>query len=334
MLSDNNYVREASIRYFGKIIAERGYALDQGVTDGVMNDFANAIGMGMADYMHSDNFFNSFETMLAEKSEAGLFAYKLLLPFGSASWNWFKAAVKFSPVGLGQSIYKMAKLEQQIIKAENAWAKGTGQVSPEMTEYLIRRDLGSGIIGTTGLLFGMLLAGLGYVELEEEDYGVPKLRIGNLRIDVSTIFGSSSVLAGMALVKGFQDDDYMAAFDAMLDPMLDGFFLVNLLQMDQYNNAGWGSFGINFLEQTLLSFIPNGVRWLSGATYTGKYKTNNFFERAVARIPFFGSAFGLEKRVNPYTGDMGDAWDIFNRVVPFLEVRATSTREVFQRVRR
>ena len=94
-----------------------------------------------------------------------------------------------------------------------------------MTEYLIRRDLGSGIIGTTGLLFGMLLAGLGYVELEEEDYGVPKLRIGNLRIDVSTIFGSSSVLAGMALVKGFQDDDYMAAFDAMLDPMLDGFFL-------------------------------------------------------------------------------------------------------------
>ena len=44
MLSDNNWVREASIRYFGKIIAERGYSLDNGVTDAIMNDFAVAIG--------------------------------------------------------------------------------------------------------------------------------------------------------------------------------------------------------------------------------------------------------------------------------------------------
>ena len=66
-----------------------------------MNDFAVAIGMGMADYMHSDNFFNQIETVLAEKSEGALFVYKLILPFGSASWNWFKAAVRFSPIGLG-----------------------------------------------------------------------------------------------------------------------------------------------------------------------------------------------------------------------------------------
>jgi len=81
------------------------------------------------------------------------------------------------------------------------------------------------------------------------------------------------------------------------------------------------------MEQTLLSFIPNGFRWLSGATYTGKYKTNNFFQRAVARVPFFGAVFGLEKQVNPYTGDLGSAWDIFTRIVPFLEVRQTSAME-------
>lgn len=327
MLSDNNWVREASVRYFGKIIAERGYDLTKGVTDSIMGDFANAVGLAMADYMHSNNFLNSFETILAEKSEAALFAYKLILPFGSASWNWFKAAMRYSPVGLGQSIYKLAKLEQEIIKAETAWATGKGQVAPEFTEMLIRRNLGSGIIGTTSMIFGMMLAGLGYVELEDDDYGTPKLRIGNLHIDVSTIFGNSSVLAGMALVKGWEDGDWLDAVDSMLDPMLDGFFLVDILQMDQYNNAGWGAFGLNFIEQTLLSFIPNGVRWLSGATYTGKYKTNNFFEKAVSRIPFFGSVFGLEKRVNPYTGSMGNAWDIFNRVVPFLEVRSVSALE-------
>ena len=327
MLSDNNYIREASIRYLGKIMAERGYSLTTGVTDAIMNDFASAIGQGMADYMHSDNFFNQFETVLAGKSEAGLFVYKLILPFGSASWNWFKAALRFSPIGLGQSIYKLATLEQQIIKAEAQWAKGTSQISSEFTESLIRRELGSGVIGTMSMMFGMILAGLGYVDLEEDDYGTPKLRIGNLSIDVSTIFGSSSALAGMALVKTWGDKDLSTAINAMAEPLLDGFFLTQILELDKYNNEGWASTTVNFMEQTLLSFIPNGFRWLSGATYTGKYKTNNFFQRAVARVPFFGAVFGLEKQVNPYTGDLGDAWDIFTRIVPFLEVRQTSAME-------
>lgn len=326
-LSDNNYVREATVRYFGKIIAERGYSLATGVTDDIMSDFAMAAGTAMADYMHSDNFFNKVETILAEKSEAGLFLYKLILPFGSASWNWFKAAVKFSPIGLGQSIYKLATLEKQVIKAESEWAKGKGQVSHELTEFLIRRDMGSGVIGTISMLFGMLLSALGYVELEDDDYGVPKLRIGNLRIDVSTIFGTSSVLAGMALVQSMKTGDYMDVLDATVDPLLNGFFLTQILELDQYNNDGWASFSLNFLQQSLLSFIPNGLRWISGATYTGTYKTNTFFEKAVARIPFFGSVFGLEKKVNPYSGDLGSAWDIFNRVVPFFSVRTTSAME-------
>jgi len=327
-LSDNNYVREATVRYFGKIIAERGYSLATGVNDDIMNDFATAAGLAMSDYMHSDNFFNQIETMLAEKSEALLFFYKLILPFGSASWNWFKAAIRFSPIGLGQSIYKLATLEKQVIKAESDWAKGKGQISPELTEYLIRRNLGSGVIGTMSMILGMILSALGYVDLEDDDYGVPKLRIGNLRVDISTVFGSSSALAGMALMKTIMEKgDYMDVLDATMEPLLDGFFLVQILELDQYNNNGWATFILSFMEQSLLSFIPNGLRWLSGATYTGKYKTNTFFERAVARIPFFGSVFGLEKKVNPYTGDQGNAWDIFNRVVPFFSVRTTSAIE-------
>lgn len=345
VLSDNNYVREASIRYFGKIIAERGYEVvehnddgtikknDKGkvvtkpVTDAIMTDFANAIGMGMADYMHSDNIFNKVETLLAEKSEGALFAYKTLLPFAAASWNWFKAAIRYSPIGLGQSIFKLATLEKQIIKAETDWAKGKGQISPEMTEFLIRRNLGSGVIGTIAFGFGVILAGLGYVDLEDDDYGTPKLRIGNLRIDTSTIFGSSSALAGMALVKGWQNGGFLESIDSMLDPLLDGFFLTQILEMDQYSQGGFASFGLGFLEQTILSFIPNGIRWLSGATYSGKYKTTNMFERAVTRIPFLGAAFNVPKQTNPYTGDQGSMWDAFNRVVPFLEVRKTSAIE-------
>ena len=242
--------------------------------------------------MHSDNIFNQFETMLAESHESYLFLYKLVLPFAKAQWNWFKAAMTYSPVGLVQSLWKLSHIENEVKKAELAWAesindrtgkrnKTKSQIDPIMTEMLIRRNVGAGLIGTTSLFFGMMLAALGYVSLEDDDYGVPKLTVGNLEVDVSTLFGSSSVLAGMALVKTWQDNESTIkdSFDAALDPFLDGFFLTQILEMDRYTPEGWASLGTNLLEQTLLSFIPNGVRWLSGLTYTGKLKPTNFFEK-------------------------------------------------------
>lgn len=170
-----------------------------------------------------------------------------------------------------------------------------------------------------------MLAGLGFIDLEEDDYGVPKLRVGNLRVDISKIFGSTSILAGAALVKGWQQGGFLDGLDAMLDPLLNGFFLVQILEMDKYSRGGHMSFTVNFLEQTLLSFIPAGVRWLSGATYSGNYRQDNFFQKAVSRLPFFGSVFNIPKRVDPHTGKKGNMWDAFNRIIPYLEIRQTSS---------
>lgn len=327
VMSDNNYVREATIKYFGKILAEKKYNLDKGVTDNIMLDFAKAVGIAMKDYMHSTNYFNNIESTLASKSEFGYFMYKLFIPFASTSWNWFKEMMKFTAPGLGRAIYRMATLEEQIKKAEENWQKGTSQIPPEFTEFMIRRDLGSGVIGTLMMVLGMMLAGLGFIDLEEKDYGIPKLRIGDLRIDIAKIFGSSSLLAGAALVKGWESENFMDALDAMVEPILDSFILTQIIELDKYHSGGLASFGLNFLENTLLSFIPAGVRWLSGATYSGTYKPNNIFQKAVVRIPFLGSVFNTPKRVNPHTGKEGNMWDAFERVIPYLEIRQASTIE-------
>lgn len=327
IMSDNNYVREATIRYFGKILAEKGHNLELGLTDKIMMDFATAVGIAMKEYMHSNNYFNDIESALAAKSEFGYFMYKLFVPFASTSWNWFKEMMKFTAPGLGRAIYRMATLEEQINRAEEDWQKGKSQVPPELTEYMIRRDLGSGVIGTTMMILGMMLAGLGFIDLEEKDYGIPKLRIGDLRIDIAKIFGSSSLLAGAALVKGWESENFMDALDAMVEPILDSFILTQIIELDKYHSGGLASFGLNFLENTLLSFIPAGVRWLSGATYSGTYKPNNIFQKAVVRIPFLGSVFNTPKRVNPHTGKEGNMWDAFERVIPYLEIRQASTIE-------
>lgn len=328
MMSDNNYVREAAVRYFGKILADRKYDLSQGVTDNIMTDFANAVGIAMADYMHSDNFLNSFERIIAEKGEGWHTVYKLIMPFAASNWNWFKAAIRFSPIGLGQSIYKMIRLENTIIKAEAAWAAGKSQISPEMTEYLVRRDLGSGIIGTMSLILGAALAGLGFIKLEDEDYGTPKLCIGNIKIDISSVFGSSSLLVGAGLINGFQKkglsfDGLLEALNNSLDIAADGFFLTDLMALDLYSNGQFSTL-LNISESVLLSFIPNIVSYLAGATYFGDKKKTKFWQKLVAKIPFLANI--LPDKIDPYTGQTSGMLGVFNRMMPYIDINIESSQ--------
>jgi hypothetical protein len=288
-----------------------------------MTDFANAIGMGMSDYMHSDNFLNAFERIIAEKGAGWQFAYKLLMPFAATSWNWMKAAVRYSPVGLIKSIYQLATLEKTISKATASWDKGKSQISPELTEFLIRRNLGSGLIGTVSLLTGMLLAALGAIRLEDDDYGKPKLRVGSVAVDVSQIFGTSSLLAGAAFISTIKDGDgFVKAMDNTLDVILDGFFLTDIMNLDLYSGGGTFATGLDFLESTVLSFIPNAFAYVAGATYTGELKKNNLLWKACAKIPFLANV--VPKKVDPYSGETGGFWDLFNRVVPYVDIEVKS----------
>lgn len=330
VLSDDSYVREAAVRYFGKILAEKGYSLsDNLVTDAIMNDFSTALGLAMNDYMHSENFFNKFEKVLSDRSELGWFLYKTILPFGSASWNWFKAALKLSPFGLGRAIVNMTRLEQRVAKAESDFNAGRTNLSPQLIEYMTRRDFGAGVIGTIGWGLGMLLAALGYINLEDDDYGTPKLRIGRLTIDVSSIFGSSSILAGAALVTGLKDEGMtwqglLKGLDRFADYTLSSFPLMEIVEMDMYTDGGF-SMGLDQLESIALSYIPNFLNWVAGATYKGNVKKDTFLKRAIAKIPFLANI--LEKRIDPYTGSEGSWWDAFNRVVPYFSIDSASENE-------
>lgn len=331
MLSDNNYVRESAVRTFGKIIAERGYDLSNNeVTDAIMNDFSIAIGMAMSEYMHSDNMFNQIEKWIADRSELGLFTYKLLFPYMSSSWNWFKAMVRLSPIGLVRSVVKMTRLEQNIAKQQELFNQGKTQISGELAEYMIRRDLGQGVIGTIAWGVGMLLAGLGFVKLDDDDYGTPKLKVGNIELDVSSIFGSSSVLAGAALItqiqkNGMNLDGFVKGLNSMSDVWLDQLPIMDIVQMDMYSDGGF-SMGMDQLESIAISFIPNILGWLAGATYTGQLKKSTFLHRAMAKIPFVANL--VPKKVDPYTGETGSWIDIINRVVPYISIVRASENKI------
>ena len=325
VMSDDSYVREAAIRYFGKMLAENNRTLDKGVTDEVMNDFAKALGLALNDYMHSENFFNKWENILLERGEVGWFLYKTVLPFASASWNWFKAMIKMSPIGLARSIVNIATLEKRVAKAQQLWQEGKSQISPELTEYIARRDLGQGVIGTSAFILGTALAALGFIQLDDDDYGNPKLTIGNIKVDISSIFGSSSLLAGAALVTGFKDEgSFNTALNRTLDVMLDNFPIMQILELDMYSDGTWDVI-TSTLESTALSFIPNFLSYFAGATYAGNVKKDTFWRRAIAKIPFLVNV--LPKKVDPYTGSTGSYVDALNRIIPYLSIKVASDNE-------
>ena len=331
-LSDNNYVRASAVRTFGKILAEKGYDLSNNeVTDSIMNDFANAIGFAMAEYMHSENFFHDIERIIADKSEVGHFVYKLFMPYAASSWNWFKAMIKLSPIGLGRSIIQMARLEKNVAKAQANFLAGKTQITGELAEYMIRRDFGQGVVGTILWGVGIALAALGFVRLEDDDYGTPKLKIGNIEIDVSSIFGSSSLLAGAALItqiqkNGISWDGFVKGMNAMFDVWSDQLPIMDIVQMDMYSD-GTFSLGLDQLGSILLSFIPNGVKWLAGGTYTGNLKKTTFLDRAMASIPGLGNF--VQKKIDPYTGKEEDAGiiGILNRLIPYFSYHAASQNQ-------
>ena len=308
-MNDTPWVRETTLKYFAKILAEREYDLKNttGITDDIANDFAIALSLGLKDYMHSDNIFNRLEKTLAEKedTQGWWFAYKLFLPFASASWNWLKGAWKFTPMGLVRAIWNSVKLEKRVRRIKANVDAGKSDYIPELTEYLTRRDLGAGIIGTMLMAFGMALAWLGMIKLEDDDYGVPKLRIGSVVVDVSSIFGSSSLLYGASIVtminKGGNFDDVMNNVGGLI---AEGFPVMSMLETD-VRGSGVFTAGLDNLQDIVLSFIPNLLTYvakgiqISQPNYQGNY-VEKFLQRAAAKIPFLNLT--LPRKIDIYTG--------------------------------
>lgn len=305
MLSDNKYIDRAAIKYLGKILTEDNVNLNEGLSTDVLNHIADAYVMAAQDFMHTTNFFNDIETKLRERlGDKAFFVYKQFLPFAAASWNWFVAGLKYTPVGLVQGIYQYAKLENTIEKIEKRKQKGEQVASSRFAEYIAKRNIGKGVIGTIGCAIGIALAAFGVAGIDEED-GKYKLRVGDVYVDISDIFGTQGIFVGIAAFSSIKSGDIWSAMGNVLDTMfLDSTFT------DMFNSFRYSeTFGDWLRDQpfSILSmFIPNMLKVLTSTTYGHKVQYSKGIlgklERIAAQsVP--GMAYALPKQYDPYTGE-------------------------------
>lgn len=313
MISDKRFIKNAAERYLGKILTieiEKGTVdLNHGLSNRVLNLFAEAVILSNFDYMHKRSFFADAISRIKETSPVAYEVLTFWQPFLNSSFNWFSEMLKYSPVGMVTSIINMCKLEKTIAAIDIKRAKGEVIPDSRAAEYLARRDVGKGIIGMTLSVLGMILGSLGVVRIDDDDDKF-YVYVGDVKFDITNIFGTSSVLVGASIAQVWaQDKKRELGFDDVLrmatSQLFEGFVLNDLLARHKWDE-GIYDFMLTEGESVLRSFVPQFYQLLIRATNNEKIKYSSGMAGMWERwLNTFVPTQPLgSRKINPYTGEV------------------------------
>lgn len=309
MLSDDRWINRTFASYLGKMLVEDKDKIDltQGYTDEVLNHIADAYTMAAWTYMHKKNFLNDLDNIIRTRfGEKAYFIYKQFFPFATTAYNWFVESLNFTPIGLITNIKNAMNLEAYINKLDINYTKGIGP-SSRFASYILRRNIGKGLIGSAFWLLAALLGVFGIVKVRDDEYGNAKIQCGNVQIDFTDLYGTTGF--GMGLVMGSAIyDKKKDVFDVLgdtLNTMFDDSIFSDIEDLFKYNGS-IGDILLSKPEAVIKSFIPNILATFSSMLYNNEIQYSTGFkgrlEKIIARmIP--GYAYALPTKYNIYTGE-------------------------------
>lgn len=315
MLSDAGFIKFVSAKYFGKMLtieAKKGKIdLSKGLSADVLNLFADAVIAGSQEYMHKRSFLaDSIDKMRDEHPNVyGLI--NVFFPFINSSFNWFLETLKYTPLGLIGSIVRLNRLEQQIVDLENRRNENRELViNSRMAQYLTRRDVGKGILGLLLSLLGAGLAFWGLLRVEEEDEKIYVIA-GDVKVDMSSIFGTSSVLVGASIAQRWikQSNGETMSLEEVIEYAIgytfDDFFIADMFERHRYDQTFYDH-ALTEMSSILNSFTPRFWSLIVTTFNNDKIKYSNGMKNVWERwINSFhpGQPAG-SRRIDPYTGEI------------------------------
>lgn len=310
VLSDDKFVQKAFVYYAERMLTEKGTDLSHDITDEVLEVMNEAYTQAAYDYMHSTNIVYNMESVIKEKlGPTAYFIYKQLFPFAGASTNWYFESLRWSPAGLIIALGKLNGFDKYTERMQKKNRAGEGP-SEKFAYYLLRRDIGKGLIGTGVWLLAALLGLTGVIKvIEDETDKKLKLAVGKnnfITIDLSEIQPTYSLVLG-AIMGGAYDnaDTFWKMLKSSLDYMAEDSVIGDVLNMfDGYSISDT----LEYRAQMMLSmFIPNLLKTFTSSLYNFKVKYSKGLmgqleKIAVQAIP--GLAYAMPKQYDPYTGEL------------------------------
>lgn len=322
-LSDKRFVEHHAMGIIGKILTIESEAgrvkLEDGVTKDVLNLLSEAVLKAGMDFMHKRGPFMDAIAAMKRAGTIGKVTAEVIEwmePFLNTSMNYFGLAMRASPLGLIRAIYRSATLEKQIRRQEERRQEGNRTSDSRFVEDDIRRDVGIGIIGTVFWLLGSVLALLGIIKVDDDTDGKVKFYIGDLKLDISNLTGSSSILAGAALIGGIKNKDknFDAIFNDVANALLNGFVVSDLASRHKYDKSV-SQWILTDTESVMKSFIPQVWQLFVRLTNDKKIRYTSGVQGMLERwansfIPT--QPFG-NRIINPYNGE-----EITRHSIPIL----------------
>lgn len=303
MLSDNAFINKRVKAYIAKMLIEDNIDIDNGITQKVEEVIINAYTLASYEYMHKPNAFSRMEQSLRQKSEVAYFAWKQIMPFASASWNWFVEGLSYTPLGLIKGIIDLNRIEKTINKIEDAKQKGENVLSSRFTKFLALRKIGKGVIGSVMFGIGILLGVFGVAQIDDDDDKL-KLRVGNMYVDISSLTGMQGVMLGIAVTNPRKGNIEAAIYD-VADTLLNDSVLSSFYDAFKYSN-NVGDYAVNEAITIANMFVPNALKALSTTIQVNKVRYHSGIigqlERyATGLIP--GLSYAFPTYIDPYTGE-------------------------------
>ena len=258
-------------------------------------------------YFRNDNAFNKLVNKIGEMSPAGGFLASIIMPFPKVAANVLGMAYRLSPLNFINYFTSKQKIKR-LVNDPELLKSATGTEQAKMY-----RQFSEATFGTFSMIVGCVLAALGFIDVEEDDYMGPSLNLGFARIGLSDLAPALTTLSmGAAIIDaGKKDKD---GLQQALDVLYNNTLLGNLDNIFMNASAeDWiGSVSINYVSQ----YIPAALKLFTKfIDMRAKDKSGNYFQRLGKTLASYipGLSYAVPSKINPYTGDNyytsgSDAW--------------------------
>ena len=248
-------------------------------------------------YFKNSNWLSKWASNLSQKHPIAASLTSLVLPFPKVAANIMTMAYKYSPLGFISALRQWSVVKQM----DAAGYKG---VRDAFARAKLTRTTAQATVGTVMCIAGLILASLGFVDIDDDDYLGPALHMGDLRISLSNLAPSMTTFSVGAAMMWAWKNDQSAALKA-LDVLYDNTLLGNIENVFRYGDPTKyiENLSINYVSQYVPAMLKLFAKFTTNQAMIDK--SGSYFEKLgktfVSGIPFAANL--LPKKINPYTGE-------------------------------
>lgn len=248
-------------------------------------------------YFKNSNWLSKWASNLSQKHPIAASLTSLVLPFPKVAANIMTMAYKYSPLGFITALRQWSVVKQMD-------ASGYEGVRDSFARAKLTRTTAQATVGTVMCIAGLILASLGFIDIDDDDYLGPALHVGDLRISLSNLAPSMTTFSVGAAMMWAWKNDQSAALKA-LDVLYDNTLLGNIENVFRYGDPTKyiENLSINYVSQYVPAMLKLFAKFTTNQAMIDK--SGSYFEKLgktfVSGTPFVANT--LPKKINPYTGE-------------------------------